>query len=99
MAIYLFECCKFARRYPDYFRRTDDVHLHDTRHKAELFVGACSLQISRMNPAVSIPSLYNALPSEIRDIQVFAKYVTKLRKFLYANRFYSAAEYFAFVQG
>jgi Reverse transcriptase (RNA-dependent DNA polymerase) len=97
-SIYLFECCKFARRHPDYFRRTDDVHSHDTRHKAELFVGACSLQISRMNPAVCVPRLYNALPQEIRDIQVFAKFVTKLRKFLYAHRFYSAAEYFDFVR-
>ena len=97
-SIYLFECCKFARRHPDYFRRTDDVHPHDTRHKAELFVGACSLQISRLNPAVSVPRMYNALPSEIRDIQVFEKFVTRLRKFLYAQRFYSAAEYFDFVR-
>jgi hypothetical protein len=81
-SIYLFECCEFARRHPDYFWQTDDVHL----------------QISRMNPAVSVPRLHNALPSEIRDIRVFAKYKTKLRMFLYAHRFYSAAEYFDFVR-
>jgi hypothetical protein len=67
-------------------------------NKAELFVGACSLQISRMNPAVSVPRLYNALPSVIREIQVFEKFVTRLRKFLYAHRFYSEAEYFDFVR-
>jgi hypothetical protein len=27
-SIYLFECCKFANRYPDYFRRTDDVIMY-----------------------------------------------------------------------
>jgi hypothetical protein len=93
-----FICLSAVNLLADYFRRTNDVHPHDTRHKAELFVGACSLQISRLNPAVSVPRLYNALPSEIRDIQVFEKFVTRLRKFLYAQRFYSAAEYFDFVR-
>jgi hypothetical protein len=56
-SIYLLECCKFARAHPDYFERTAEVHSHDTRHKAELFVSACSLQISRLNPAVCVPKL------------------------------------------
>jgi hypothetical protein len=47
---------------------------------------------------VSVSRLYNALPSEIREIQVFEKFVTRLRKFLYAHRFYSEAEYFDFVR-
>jgi hypothetical protein len=96
-SIYLFESCKFARRFPDNFRRTANVHSHATRNTAELFVGACTLQILRLNPAVSVPKLYNALPVEIRNIQNFGKFVTALRKFLYANRFHSAEEYFAFV--
>jgi hypothetical protein len=66
-------------------------------YKVELFVGACNLQISRLNPAVSVPKLYNALPVEIRNIGSFWKFVTALRKLMYANRFYSAEEYFAFV--
>jgi hypothetical protein len=93
-SIFLLECCKFARAHPDYFQRTAEVHSHDTRHKAELFVGACSLQISRLNPAVCVPNLYNALPAEIRSIRAYKRFVTALRKFVYKHRFYTSKEYF-----
>jgi hypothetical protein len=76
---------KFTRRYPDYFQRTEDVHSHNTRNKAELYVGACSLQISRMNPAMCVPTLYNALPEEIRAILGNKRYVSALKKFTNAN--------------
>jgi hypothetical protein len=39
--IYLIECCKFARRYPNYFQRIQEMHSHNTRNKAELYVVAC----------------------------------------------------------
>jgi len=93
-SIYLLECCKFARAHPGYFQRTADVHSHDTRHKAELFVGVCSLQISRLNPAICVPQLYNALPQEIRSIRAYKKYVAALRKFVYERKFYSAKEFY-----
>jgi hypothetical protein len=93
-SIYLLECCKFARAHPGYFQRTAEVHSHDTRHKAELFVGACSLRISQLNPAVCVPKLYNALPERIRSICVYNKFVNALRKFVYEHRFYSVQEYF-----
>jgi hypothetical protein len=93
-SIYLLECCKFARAHPDYFERTAEVHSHDTRHKAELFVSACSLQILRLNPAVCVPKLFNALPAEIRSIRAYKRFVTALRKFVYEHRYYSAKEYF-----
>jgi hypothetical protein len=71
------------------------VHSHDTRHKAELFVGACSLQISRFNPAVCVPKLYNhALPAEFRSIRAYKRFVTALRKFVYEHRYYTPKEYF-----
>jgi hypothetical protein len=71
------------------------VHSHNTRNKAELYVGASTLQISRMNPAVCVPTLYNALPAEIRAIRGYKRYVSALKKFVYANKFYSQDEYFA----
>jgi hypothetical protein len=83
-----------VRAHPDYFQRTVEVHSHDTRHKAELFVGACSLQILRLNPAVCVPKLYNALPAEIRSICAYKRFVTALRKFVYEHRYYTAKEYF-----
>jgi hypothetical protein len=47
-------------------------------HKAELFVGAgaSSLQISRLNPAVCVPKLYNALPAEIRSIRAYKRFMS-----------------------
>jgi hypothetical protein len=56
-SIYLLECCKFARRYPYYFQRTEEVHSHNMCKKAELYVGVCSLHISHMNPAVCADAL------------------------------------------
>jgi hypothetical protein len=56
------------------------VHSHNTRNKAELYVGASTLQISRMNPAVCVPTLYNALPEEIRSIRSYKRYVSALKK-------------------
>jgi hypothetical protein len=94
-SIYLLKCCKFARRYPAYFQRTDGVHSHDTRNKPKLYVGASGLQISHMNLAVCIPRLYNALPEEIQTIRGFKKSVAALKRFVYANKFESAEEYFA----
>jgi hypothetical protein len=43
-SIYLLESCKFARRFPDYFHRTDDVHVHNTRNKAELYASASTFE-------------------------------------------------------
>ena len=94
-SIYLLECCKFARRHPEYFQRTEQVHSHDTRHKSELFVGVSELRISRMNPAKCIPRLYNALPEEIRAVRGFKKYVAALKRYLYEKKFYSSDEFFA----
>jgi hypothetical protein len=37
-SIYLLQCCKFARRFPHYFQRTEEVHAHNTRKKAKLYV-------------------------------------------------------------
>jgi hypothetical protein len=72
------------------------VHTHNTRSKAELYVGVCSLHISRMNPAVCVcvPTLYNALPEEIRAIRGYKRYVSALKKFMYAKKYYSLDEYF-----
>jgi len=95
-SIYLLECCKFARRFPHYFQRTEEVHSHNTRNKAELYVGASTLQISRMNPAVCVPTLYNALPAEIRVIRGYKRYVSALKKFVYENKFYSQDEFLMF---
>jgi hypothetical protein len=92
-SIYLLECCKFARRFPHYFQRTEEVHSHNTRNKAELYVGASTLQISRMNPAVCVPTLYNALPEEIRSIRGYKRYVSALKKFVYEKKFYSRDEF------
>jgi len=60
----------------------------------ELYVGACTLQISRMNPAVSVPTLNNALPEEIRAIRGYKRYVSALKKFVYEKKFYSQDEFF-----
>jgi hypothetical protein len=93
-SIYLLECCKFARAHPGYFQRTAEVHSHNTRHKAELFVSACSLQISRLNPVV--PKLYNALPAEIWSIRAYKRFVAALSKCVYEHehRYFTAKEYF-----
>jgi exonuclease III len=94
-SIYLLECCKFARRHPHYFRRTADVHSYGTRKKPELFIDcATSLSISKMNPAVCVPKFYNALPEEIRAVQGCGKFIRALKKFVYANKFYSAEEFY-----
>jgi hypothetical protein len=70
------------------------VHSHDTRHKAELFVSACSLQILCLDPALCVPKLYNALPEKIRSIRAYKRFVTALRKFVYEHWYYTANEYF-----
>jgi hypothetical protein len=59
-----------------------------------LSVRASSLQISRLNPAVRVPKLNNALPAEIRSIRAYKRFVTALRKFVHKHRFYTSKEYF-----
>jgi hypothetical protein len=63
-------------------------------NKAELYVGASTLQISRMNPAVCVPTPYNALPEEIRSIRGYKRFISALKKFVYEKKFYSQDEFF-----
>ena len=45
--------------------------------------------------ALNVSLVYNALPAEIRAIRGYKRYVSALKKFVYANKFYSQDEYFA----
>jgi hypothetical protein len=41
-----------------------------------------------------VPTLYNALPEEIRAIRGYKRYVSALKRFVYAIKYYSRDEYF-----
>ncbi|XP_059480862.1 uncharacterized protein LOC132199839 [Neocloeon triangulifer] len=96
-SIYLFESCKFVRKYPHYLKKTSEVHDHQTRAKCDLYVPAQALLISNQNPLTCMSSLYNKLPVSVRLEPRYKGFETSLRRFVHVHKFYDRKEFFQFM--
>ena len=97
-SIYLFEACKFVKKYPAYFKKTRDVHGHGTRRAPELYIAPQKLLISQQNPFSSAAMLYNALPVSLRHEPRYEKFVVALNEFLHLKKFYDSVAFLEFIK-
>ena len=97
-SIYLFEACKFVKKYPAYFKKTRDVHGHKTRRMPDLYIAPQKLLISQQNPYSSAANLYDPLPVSLRLEPRYGQFVSALKEFLYLKIFYDSGEFMSYVQ-
>jgi hypothetical protein len=92
-SLYVLECVKFVKKYPEKFRLNSDVYKYDSRNKDKLYVEASSLQMSEGNPAVQMVRLYNMLPACVRNLEKYDDFVLVVKKICTEQMFYDHEEY------
>jgi hypothetical protein len=77
------------------FTRNTEVHNIDTRQNSNLFLPSTSFTKVQKGAHYSGIKIYNHLPRELKQLSSDQKsFQFALKKFLYANPFYSLKEYF-----
>jgi len=93
-SLYILECVKFVKKYPEKFTRNCDIHDYNTRNKNKLAVKPSTLKLSDLNPSVMMVKLYNHLPDQLKNVEnvdLFTKCAKKL--FMY-YQFYTVTDYY-----
>jgi hypothetical protein len=102
-SLYILECMKFVKKFPDKFLRQLDVEnakVHETRSKKkkicenDLYVSTCSLDLSAENPNVMIPRIFNALPVHIKMIDDDKDFLAAVHKIVLHYQYYDMNEFF-----
>lgn len=91
-SIYILECVKFVRNNFDLFEQYKREHSHDTRHRNNLCPSQTSLSLVQRNVVSQCISIYNKLPSTIKDLPT-RQCISSLRKCLSMVAFYSVREF------
>jgi exonuclease III len=94
-SLYVLECVKFVKKYPEKFRLISDVHSYNSRNKDKLYTESSTLKLSEENPAVKMVRLYNMLPQCVKAIERYENFVKAVKKILLDGMFYDYSEYAA----
>jgi hypothetical protein len=79
----------------DLFITSMDSHNFETRQSNNLYTPQANLSAYQKGAYYSGVKIFNKLPSNIKDVNGnITKFKTTLRRFLYANSFYTLEEYF-----
>jgi hypothetical protein len=90
-SLFIFECCKFYRRHPNYFQSIVETHDHNTRRKAD----ATLKDVPSLSPHYHIASVYNKLPRQIKQEPRLGAFSQALKSMLLGKCYYRVEEYFA----
>lgn len=103
--LYILECAKFVRKYPEKFVKLSDVPEQQrsngprTRYRVidenlDLFVPETNLKMCNQNPKINAAKIYNKLPAALKGIQDEKLFVSEVKKVLKEHVFYDKYEYF-----
>lgn len=93
-SLYIFETCKFVRKYPEFYTKREDIQKKITlRHKNRLNLPTSRLKMHSDSAYVMSIKLYNKLPEPIRNIDKYNIFMNKLKTFLIDKSYYSVNEY------
>jgi hypothetical protein len=104
-SLYVLECVKFIRKYPERFVKLSDLpenlqnnrpctRNHNVDLNYDLFVQDTKLKVSSQNPQVKAARIYNKLPTELKSIQEENLFVSKVQCLLEDKMFYDEFEFF-----
>lgn len=92
--LYIFEICKFVRKYPEFFTKRGDVQTEIIlRHKNRLVIPTSRLKMHSSSAYVMSIKIYNKLPEEIKSINKYNTFINKLKLFLICKSYYNVTEY------
>jgi hypothetical protein len=100
-SLYIFECAKFVKKYPEKFQLRKDVNnarIYNTRnnisHDCDLYVPPTTLDITAENPIVMIARIFNHLPLSLKRNVESKDFLKDVKVMLQTNLFYDKFEYF-----
>jgi Reverse transcriptase (RNA-dependent DNA polymerase) len=104
-SLYIYECMKYLKKYPDKFTKCIDVPENEKLNvktrtnklktcENDLYYKNCRLNIISCNPDVMIPRIFNALPINVKMINDDKQFMCKVREITLVNQFYDLNEFF-----
>jgi hypothetical protein len=85
----------FVVQHKDLFITSMDIHNLETRQSNNLHTLQANLSVYQKGAYYSGVKIFNKLPSNIKNVKGnITKFKTTLKRFLYANSFYTLEEYF-----
>jgi len=87
-SLFIFECAKFYRKHPHYFRLNTATHLHNTRRNTDI-----SITDTNKSPSNNVAKVYNKLPRNIKEIKSYNTFVKTLKDFLVVKCYYKVKHY------
>jgi hypothetical protein len=75
------------------YKTNSKIHLHDTRHKSDLFITGHNTKLLEQSTTYSVIPIYNRLAKEIKNTETLREFKKKLTDFLIEECFYSVEEF------
>jgi hypothetical protein len=92
---YLLSLLMFVVQHKDFFITSMDSHNLETRQSNNLYTPQANLSVYQKGAYYSGVKIFNKLPSNIKNVNDnITKFKTTLKRFLYANSFYTLEEDF-----
>jgi hypothetical protein len=99
ISLYILESCKLVRKNIDLYDAADDTDIHMKLRKRNKFIlPKTTLSLIGSGPYSMSIKLYNALPSQLRRIENYKKFVMALNEYLVSKCYYTLSEYYVNVQ-
>lgn len=93
-SIYIFESCKFIRKYPDFYSPVKYDNKRNNRNLNKLKTSFTKLKLVSSSPHNMLIKIYNHLPNYIKN-QTSPKLFTKtLKEYLINKCYYNTQEFF-----
>jgi hypothetical protein len=101
--IYILECMKFLKKYPDKFKKQIDmprINKPVTRASnvnksvEDLYVNPVRLHIANDNPEIMIPRIFNTLPRQIKETEDDRMFIQAVKELLLKYQYYNMHEFF-----
>jgi hypothetical protein len=95
-SIYIFEICKFVRKYPQFFPKlVDQPRRYQTRFKNNLAPASRSnLKLHKTSPTVMAVSIFNKISDDIKQEETEKQFNRRLKDYLVHKCYYSLKDFF-----
>ena len=91
--IYILKCVCFVHKNIHSFNRLGDTHSYKTRYNNDLTVPLHTTDFYKRSPKYNLITLYNKLPSHLKNVKHFNKFKSATKKYLLEKSFYSLQEF------
>ena len=92
-SLFIYECAKFAKQYPDRYILNSSFHSYPTRGRDNIHIPKHNLALCDKNPSYIVPIIFNKLSCNIKMASTFTLFKKLLFDYLVLNTFYSVESY------